>query len=169
MSNHVNHKNSNQGNKSSIQENTNTNQENNTNSNNKPEINNGGKNKMFGQTNNSQRNNTNQNNNHNGNQKNPNNNNLNNNKIGNQSSGITQRYPLSRNDIKESENKNIGIKAGKENYRNQLQKIREDLKDIAKLFSDNYILELLLAQEGNLEESKKIILDKYKNYQDKNK
>ena len=169
MSNHVNHNNSSQGNKSNIQENTNTNQENSTNSNNKPEINNGGKNKMFDQTNNSQRNNINLNNNHNDNQKNSNNNNLNNNKIGNQSSGKTQKYPLSRNDTKEIENKNIDIKTGKENYRYQLQKIREDLRDIAKIFSDNFILELLSEQKGNVEESKKIIIDKFKNYQNKNK
>jgi len=171
MGNHVNHNNSSQGN-TNIQENTYNNQENNTNSKNNPEINNVGKNKMFGRTDNSQKNNTNLNNNHIGNQKNSNNNNLNNNSVGIQSSkinGKNHNHPFSRNETKGSENKNIDIKTGKEKYRNELKKIREDLKDIAKIFSDNYILDLLSENKGNLEESKKIIFDKYKNYQKKNK
>ena len=121
------------------------------------------------QTENAQ-NNTNQNNNQEGIQNNSNNSNINNvnNNMGETQSSNTdgkyQKQPISRN---KSEKNEKGKKTDIENYINELKKIREKLPHIT-IYSDNYILDVLRKNNGDLEKSEKIIIDNYKNYQKQN-
>ena len=127
------------------------------------------KTKMLCQTENAQNNNISQNNNQEGIQNNSNNNNINNvnNNMGEtQSSNIDIKYqkrPLSRNVLEKNEK---DIKTGKEKYINELKKIRENLSHIT-IYSDNYILEVLDNNNGDIEKSEKIIKENYKNYYQK--
>lgn len=114
-----------------------------------------------------------QNRNQNGSQNNAKNNNINNlnNNIFKPETFITKsKYQNnSKNNQNESINKTIDKKAAKEKYKKELDKLRKDIPDLLEYFSDDYLLEALSKNNGDINKLEEYLFNYLIEYQKKTK